>query len=264
MRYRVLRDGEVINHVEWDRTTGWQPPEGCTLEPVEDAPEDTPDPDEVEATRLMHEAMGLLGHTDFVVIKATEKDRILSQDWLAWREELRATVATRSGVIRPEPPRYGEPIPSPATVEAVDESYSANADLFGDEPDPRDKALAAENASLRDQLEAANRRVAELEQAEAPLLLAPDAPKDEGEDVEIDPKDAETIIDGFVGELREGREVAEGTMRSMASHDRKKLFSILNDDLGRLKNEEALLGKSIPRRADVESLLGILARVGEA
>jgi hypothetical protein len=82
--------------------------------------------------------------------------------------------------------------------------------------------------------------------------------------VEIGPQEAEQIITGFIGELREGREVAEDTMRSMASADRKKLFSLLNGELGRLQNEEALLGKSIPRRADVDSLLGILARVGEA
>lgn len=86
----------------------------------------------------------------------------------------------------------------------------------------------------------------------------------EPEEVEIAPQEAATIIDGFVGVLRTGREVAEDTMRSLISADRKKLFSILNGELGNLKNEEALLGKSIPRRADVESLLGILARVGEA
>lgn len=112
MRYRVIRDGETINQVEWDRNTGWQPPEGCTLEPIEDAPVTEPDPDEIEATRLMHAAMALLGQTDFVVIKATEKGRTLSQDWLAWRDELRAIVSTRAGVIRAEPERYG-PAPEP-------------------------------------------------------------------------------------------------------------------------------------------------------
>jgi hypothetical protein len=97
---------------------------------------------------------------------------------------------------------------------------------------------------------------------EAPLLPAPDAlMSDYGP---IDPKDAETIIDGFTGELRTSRDTAEGTMRSMDPPDRRRLFSILNTELGRLKNQEALLGKSIPRRADVEELIGILAKVGEA
>ncbi len=124
-------------------------------------------------------------------------------------------------------------------------------------PDPRDEELAALRA-----------RVAELEArdtsvfADAPLLPAPDALlSDYGP---VDPKDAETIIDGFAGELRTSRDTAEGTMRSMDPPDRRRLFSILNTELGRLKNQEALLGKSIPRRADVEELIGILAKVGEA
>ena len=97
---------------------------------------------------------------------------------------------------------------------------------------------------------------------EAPLLPAPDAlMSDYGP---VDPKDAETIIDGFAGELRTSRDTAEGTMRSMDPPDRRRLFSILNTELGRLKNQEALLGKSIPRRADCEELIGILAKVGEA
>ena len=80
----------------------------------------------------------------------------------------------------------------------------------------------------------------------------------------VDPKDAETIIEGFTEELRTSRDTAEGTMRSMDPPDRRRLFSILNTELGRLKNQEALLGKSIPRRADCEELIGILAKVGEA
>jgi hypothetical protein len=80
----------------------------------------------------------------------------------------------------------------------------------------------------------------------------------------ISPKDAEAIIEGFTSELRTGRDVVESTMRSMETPDRKRLFSLLNTELGRLKNQEALLGKSIPRRADVEELIGILAKVGEA
>lgn len=127
-------------------------------------------------------------------------------------------------------------------------------------PDPRDEALAAAEAELA----ALRARIAELEQPEpeAPLLPAPDAlMSDYGP---VDPKDAETIIDGFAGELRTSRDTAEGTMRSMDPPDRRRLFSILNTELGRLKNQEALLGKSIPRRADVEELIGILAKVGEA
>jgi hypothetical protein len=108
-------------------------------------------------------------------------------------------------------------------------------------------------------------RAVQPEPEPAQLLPPVDAlMADEPEEVEIDPKDADTIIDGFVGELRTSRDTAEGTMRSMDPPDRRRLFSILNTELGRLKNQEALLGKSIPRRADCEELIGILAKVGEA
>jgi hypothetical protein len=48
------------------------------------------------------------------------------------------------------------------------------------------------------------------------------------------------------------------------SQARLRLWPILNDELATLKNQEALFGKSIPRRAEVESLIGILAMVGES
>lgn len=51
---------------------------------------------------------------------------------------------------------------------------------------------------------------------------------------------------------------------AITAANKKRLFRTLNEELGRLKNQEALLGVSVPRRAEVESLLGILARVGDA
>ena len=154
--------------------------------------------------------------------------------------------------------------PEPEPEAPVVEEYVAPQIIEAVVPDPREEALAAAEVELA----ALRARVAELEArdtsvfAEAPLLPAPDAlMSDYGP---VDPKDAETIIDGFTGELRTSRDTAEGTMRSMDPPDRRRLFSILNTELGRLKNQEALLGKSIPRRADVEELIGILAKVGEA
>jgi hypothetical protein len=183
-------------------------------------------------------------------------------------------------MIQPAEPEP-EPVPveeyvAPQIIEAITaepEPVSYNNGKIADaepvieeapEPNPRDAALAAAEAELA----ALRARVAELEArdtsvfSEAPLLPAPDAlMSDYGP---VDPKDAETIIDGFAGELRTSRDTAEGTMRSMDPPDRRRLFSILNTELGRLKNQEALLGKSIPRRADCEELIGILAKVGEA
>lgn len=44
---------------------------------------------------------------------------------------------------------------------------------------------------------------------------------------------------------------------------RQRLWPILNAELGELKNQEALFNKTIPRRAEVEQLISILARLGE-
>lgn len=43
-----------------------------------------------------------------------------------------------------------------------------------------------------------------------------------------------------------------------------RLWPILNNELAELKNKEALFGVSIPRRAEVELLIGVLAMVGDA
>lgn len=72
------------------------------------------------------------------------------------------------------------------------------------------------------------------------------------------------IVSGFIDILKSGKEIADNTFRQMSADDRVKLFPILNDELGKLQNEEALLNKPLQRRADVQSLLGILAKVGEA
>lgn len=59
-------------------------------------------------------------------------------------------------------------------------------------------------------------------------------------------------------DLRE--EMAEGETISDA---KRRLFPLLTEERQKLKNEEALIGKTIPRRERVEKLLGMLARVGE-
>ena len=44
---------------------------------------------------------------------------------------------------------------------------------------------------------------------------------------------------------------------------RQRLWPVLNAELSELKNQEALFNKTIPRRAEVEQLISILARLGE-
>lgn len=44
---------------------------------------------------------------------------------------------------------------------------------------------------------------------------------------------------------------------------KQRLWPLLMSELEDLQNQEALFGKSIPRREEVESLLGVLGRLGE-
>ena len=80
----------------------------------------------------------------------------------------------------------------------------------------------------------------------------------------LDADEREKIVSGFIDILKTGKSAVEDTFRQLTSDDKVRLFPLLNAELSRLNNQEALLGRSIPRKADVESLIGILARVGEA
>jgi hypothetical protein len=80
----------------------------------------------------------------------------------------------------------------------------------------------------------------------------------------VDPEERDRIVNGFIDILKAGKPAAEDAFRQLSSEDRVRLFPLLNAELSRLNNQEALLGRSIPRKADVENLIGILARVGEA
>lgn len=184
-----------------------------------------------EHEQLMRDlANSRLVRTDFRILKAMAP-LVASPEWCAWRDQLRDIYNTPEGVteIPPEPP-FGK---AEGEVKALRERIAELEDALAD----AEKPVAPEPAPV----------------AEPAVDLPP-----------IDPKDADTIIEGFTGELRTGRDVVEGTMRSMVAPDRKRLFSLLNGEFERLRNKEAFIGESIPRRADVEELIGILAKVGEA
>lgn len=50
-----------------------------------------------------------LRRTDYIVIRAQEKNDTLSSEWLAWREQLREVVRGNATEIPPEPERYNAP-----------------------------------------------------------------------------------------------------------------------------------------------------------
>jgi hypothetical protein len=66
--------------------------------------------------------------------------------------------------------------------------------------------------------------------------------------------DATMVPEKLAKLMEEGETVADA---------RRRLWPLLNDELAKLRNEEALIGKTIPRRAEVEYLIGVLARMGE-
>ena len=79
-------------------------------------PVPVPEPDgftpEQLAAQLKAEAIRKLGDTDYVVTKAVEQARTLSQGWLAWRDTLRA-IANGSGESIPqEPDRWSSAEPT--------------------------------------------------------------------------------------------------------------------------------------------------------
>jgi hypothetical protein len=102
------------------------------------------------------------------------------------------------------------------------------------------------------------------EESEAVLEPDPVVVTSEPTPVHIEAGEREEIVSGFIDILKNGRSVVEDTFRQMHPDERVKLFPLLNAELARLNNQEALLGRAIPRKAEVESLIGILAKVGEA
>lgn len=189
---------------------------------------------------------------------ARDLDRIAREqfDALMGKAEPVAEVAPEP---EPEPELVAEPPPPP-------------------EPDPRDAELEAMRARI-EALEAAKR---ELEERELELKDANASLKDALSDIEdriadLDEDDAFPAMDERLSDWDVvGVNDAESAVLKTAMEDgesvsaaKRRLYPILNEELSRLQNQEALLGASTPesvsaRRKEVESLLGILARVGDA
>lgn len=196
---------------------------------------------------------------------ARDLDRIAREQFDALMGKAEpAAEAVAEPVVEAAPEPTPEPEPEPAPEP---------------QPDPRDAELEAMRAKI-EALEAAKR---ELEERELELRDANATLKDALSDIEdriadLDDEDDfpapdEKLSDwDVVGTEPEKLEPDDAAKLEANLHDgeaitaanKKRLFRTLNEELGRLKNQEALLGVSVPRRAEVESLLGILARVGDA
>ncbi len=155
---------------------------------------------------------------------------------LAALEKLVAELAERLSALAVEPLPVIAAAPEPLVIEKAPEPVAPQEPT----PDPRD------------------------EESEAVLDPDPVVVTSEPSPVQIDAGEREEIVSGFIDILKNGRSVVEDTFRQMHPDERVKLFPLLNAELARLNNQEALLGRAIPRKAEVESLIGILAKVGEA
>lgn len=163
----------------------------------------------------------------------------------------------------------------------IDEMVEGHEPAPEPQPDPRDAELEAMRAEI-DALRAAKReleeRELELKDANASLKDALSdiedriADLDEDDDAHKFPAPDERLSDwDMVGVSDTERGVLKTAMEDGESVGaaKRRLYPILNEELSRLQNQEALLGASTPesvsaRRKEVESLLGILARVGDA
>lgn len=155
--------------------------------------------------------------------------------------------------LMPEP----EPTPEPQPDMRDAELEVLRARIEALEADKRELAareleLKDANASLKDALSDIEDRIADLDEDEA---ASDEGPSD---------WDVVGVSDTERGVLKTAMEEGESV-----SAAKRRLYPILNEELSRLQNQEALLGASTPesvsaRRKEVESLLGILARVGDA
>lgn len=142
----------------------------------------------------------------------------------------------------------------PAPSADVDSEPQPSSEPVAPEP-PAEPGpdLTAEIEALKAQLAASEAaRIKAEQEAERLKQEQPALPADDA--VPLPPLDEAMVPQSIRSLMEEGETMKQAKMR---------LYPLLQDELAELKNQEALFGKTIPRRAEVESLIGILARVGE-
>jgi len=194
-----------------------------------------------EHEQLMRDlANSRLIRTDFRILKAIAP-LVASPEWCAWRDRLRDIWNNPEGVTEiPEEPPFGK---AEGEVKALRERLAELEDA---------------NAALKDALADAEDRIPDLddEDDDAHKFPAPDERLSDWGNVGIDDADREKLR----SRMEEGESVAAA---------KRRLYPLLNEQLSRLQNQEALLGASTPDEVirelrEVQHYLGILARVGDA
>ena len=145
--------------------------------------------------------------------------------------------------------------PEPEPEAPVVEEYVAPQIIEAVVPDPRDEALAAAEAELA----ALRARVAELEQAEAPLFPAPDALMADYGPVGTDDITGDLLLDAF----EENEAETAAVIQVLSATRQRHLSEQLNVEKARLRREHMLTDRANPREASIDRLLGLLTRRGD-
>lgn len=137
--------------------------------------------------------------------------------------------------------------PAPDLDTLTEEARAANPDLFSPSDDITAlQSLEAERDEALERLAVESEKVSDLRRQ----LSERDA-----EPPPLSPDPVKHMIPEEIRKLMQGDETLPQA--------RQRLWPILNAELGELKNQEALFNKTIPRRAEVEQIISILARLGE-
>lgn len=190
-----------------------------------------------------------LQRTDWKLSRALERS-MAGPEWCDWRDLMREIASNPERHYEPLPPEpdFGSP------VVKLEPAF-----------DPPPEAEAAPPPNLIIDNEMLTQRVADLQAGLDDQRAEIERLRKENEDLRAampPPEFAEEMPEPDAlmvpTDLRE--EMSDGETISDA---KRRLFPLLTEERQKLKNEEALIGKTIPRRERVEKLLGMLARVGE-
>lgn len=137
--------------------------------------------------------------------------------------------------------------PSAALDAATDEARAANPDLFSPSDDISAlQSLEAQRDEALERLAVESEKVSDLQRQ----LSERDA-----EPPPLSPDPVKHMIPEEIRKLMLDDETLPQA--------RQRLWPVLNAELSELKNQEALFNRTEPRRAEVEQLISILARLGE-